>query len=273
MKFSKYHGTGNDFIIVTEDQVAGRDPNELAAAICRRRYGIGADGLIVVRPGTHYPWRMQIINADGSEAEMCGNGLRCMVRYLYDRGLVTGSSVTIETAAGAKQAFFTAEDDFYVTVNMGQPSFDADSVPVLSSGGQEFVQQELTVGNMTFSATAVSMGNPHCVIFVDNLENLDWQYYGRLVERLPLFPRKTNVEFVEVLERSAAVVRVWERGVGATLACGTGACAVAAAGVKSGIFDEEVNLTLPGGLLQVEWKREGLYLSGVVERVFSGYYY
>lgn len=272
ISFWKMHGLGNDYVVIDNRGKALNDeelPN-LAVKICKRRFGIGADGLLLVYPSKKADVKMRIFNSDGSEAEMCGNGIRCLAKYCFENGLVRKTSLLVETLAGVKVLDLKVEGDTvkFVRVNMGSPSFKPEEIPV--EWNDTFIDKPIHVGGTTLKATALSMGNPHCVIFVRNVENYPVETVGPLLENHELFPKRTNVEFVQVASRSLLKVRVWERGVGETMACGTGACASVAAAKVLGKIDEAVTVKLPGGELKVECRHGALFMEGPAEKVFEG---
>ena len=271
MKFTKMEGLGNDFI-VTHDIPPGAEEQMVASAVrlCDRRRGIGADGLVLVLPSAVADLRMRIINSDGSEAEMCGNGIRCFARYVALHSLDNSPKLSIETPAGTMVT--ERSGNGLIRVNMRPPILEAPSIPVAVAGGR-LVAYPLMVDSRKFIFTAVSMGNPHAVIYTDDLSDDLVRGWGPRVESHPLFPRKVNVEFATVLSRSAVQMRVWERGCGETAACGTGACAVAVSGILNGFHDSEVTVSLPGGDLLIEWQgdpADPVYMTGPVRAVFSG---
>jgi diaminopimelate epimerase len=272
LDFVKAQGIGNDFIMVDARSAQldlARLP-DLAVRLCNRNYGIGGDGLILIHPSTSADYRMQIINSDGSEAEMCGNGIRCFAAYLRQRESVA-QTVSIETLAGVK----TVEIQEYggsvsFTVNMGAPALDARDIPINGFEGR-VISQTLDVDGTTYRVTCVSMGNPHCVIFTDSVSNVPLAQVGPKIENHPAFPRKTNVEFVQVTSPEEITFRVWERGAGVTLACGTGACAAVVAGVLNDKLARKVKVHLPGGDLVIDWREDGnVYMTGPAEEVFTG---
>ncbi|KUO57949.1 MAG: diaminopimelate epimerase [Gracilibacter sp. BRH_c7a] len=271
MDIIKMHGLGNDFICLDHFLFPpNMDYSEIALKLCHRQLGVGGDGLIAVLPSTKADARMRIFNSDGSEAEMCGNGIRCFAKYVYDVGYVRKDIMEIETLAGVLSIKLEIiENEVHqITVDMGEPYLDPAKIPVLA-GGDMAVQQKLEVGGKKLNFTAVSMGNPHCVIFVNDLDSLRWQNLGPEIEVLPLFPKKTNVEFVKVEGNHELTMKVWERGVGPTLACGTGACASVVAGVLEGRINREVTVHLPGGDLKIEWREDNhVYMSGPATYVF-----
>ena len=275
MNFTKMHGLGNDFIVVDGfKETLPHDLSGMTARLCDRHFGIGADGLIVVLPSDKADFRMRIINSDGSEVEMCGNGIRCFAAYLYEAGLLKQAqdTFTVETLAGIMTPHLVLQDRKVaaVTVDMGEPVLERSAVPMLGPAGQA-INEPLEVLGTTFPITAVSMGNPHCVIFVDNVEAIDLAKYGPALETHPAFPRKTNVHFVQVLNSQELKMRVWERGVGPTLACGTGACATLVAAVSNGKAERQAKVHLPGGTLEIEWAENNhVYMTGSARTVFTG---
>jgi len=273
MKFIKMHGLGNDFVFLDHFSVAAdEDYPKLAKKLCHRQFGIGADGLIVILPSKVADARMRIINSDGTEPEMCGNGIRCFARYVYDQGLVIHNPMRVETLAGVLTIHLTIKEAQVqgVRVDMGEPILRADLIPVLGQG-EPVVGETLEVLGETFLYTAVSMGNPHCVIFVEDFATLDFERLGPAIEKHSLFPRKTNVEFIEVNSPRELTMKVWERGAGPTLACGTGACASAVAAVLNHKTEREVTVHLPGGDLLIEWGLDNhIYMTGPATYVFKG---
>jgi diaminopimelate epimerase len=276
VNFTKMQGLGNDFIVVDGfKEKLPENLTDLANKLCDRHFGIGADGLIVVLPSARADFRMRIINADGSEVEMCGNGIRCFAKYVYEAGLVEPGrdTFTVETLAGIMTPRLLVEGEkvVAVTVDMGEPVLERALIPMLGSGGQA-VSEPLDLLDTTYHITAVSMGNPHCVIFVDNVDQIPLEKYGPALETHPVFPKKTNVHFVQVLNRQELKMRVWERGVGVTLACGTGACASLVAAVLNGKTQRRAKVYLPGGPLEIEWneKNNHVYMTGPAETVFTG---
>ena len=273
MKFTKMHGAGNDYIYVdcfTED--VPRDIARLAVAMSDRHKGIGADGLILIGPSEKADVRMRMFNADGSEAEMCGNGIRCVAKYAYDHGISRKDRLAVETGRGvlALQLETAQGKVSRVRVNMGQPILEGAKIPTTLTGDPP-VRQKLSAAGREFEVTCVSMGNPHCVTFVDDL-NDDWVLrVGPEVERHPAFPRRVNAEFIQLVSPGEFRMRVWERGSGETQACGTGACAAAVAGVLAGLTERRVVAHLPGGDLELEWAPGGeVFLTGPAVEVFSG---
>lgn len=275
IQFVKMHGLGNDFVVV-DCLTHPYDIDKLvqaAPALCDRHFGIGGDGLILALPSETADLRMRIINSDGSEPEMCGNGIRCFAKYAYDRGLTTKTVLVVETLAGpiTPELLLSGDQVRAVRVEMGAPRLERAIIPMLGPAGQ-VVNEPIAVAGETFAVTAVSMGNPHAVIFVDDVDGFPVEHYGALIEPLPIFPRKTNVEFVQALSPTHLKMRVWERGAGITLACGTGACATLVAGVLTGVAERTANVELPGGSLQITWSDadDRVYMTGPAAEVFSG---
>lgn len=273
MKFTKMHGAGNDYVYVNcFEQVELGDVTELAKAISDRHFGVGGDGLVLICPSERADARMVMYNADGSEAEMCGNAVRCVAKFVYDHGIAAKEELTIETGRGvlALQCSVTDGKVDRVRVNMDEPILASSEIPTTLAGDPP-VQVPLEVGGRTLEVTCVSMGNPHAVTFVDEV-NDDWVLnIGPQVEVHEAFPRKINAEFIQVVSRSEIIMRVWERGSGETLACGTGACASVVAGVLAGLLDRNVLVRLTGGDLEIEWAESGeVYMTGPAAEVFSG---
>lgn len=276
MEFTKLHGLGNDYIYInaiTQD-LAKYDLPLLSQALSDRHFGIGGDGIILVLPAKQGDFRMRIFNSDGSEAEMCGNGVRAFAKYVYEHGLSRRKELEIETDAGLIKPVLTVKGGkvISVRVNMGRPRLERAQIPMLGEPQDRPVLEEpLQVNGQRFSVTCVSMGNPHCVIYVDDVESFPLSEVGPRIEHHPSFPRRTNVEFVTVLDREHLQMRVWERGAGETLACGTGACAVCVASVLTGRSDRSVSVTLLGGDLHIEWAdTDEVFLTGTATEAFSG---
>lgn len=273
MKFTKMHGAGNDYVYVDcfAEEVP-RDLARLAIAVSDRHKGIGADGLILICPSEQGDARMRMFNADGSESEMCGNGVRCVAKYVYDHGIARKDRLNIETGRGvlALDLQMARGKVERVRVNMGAPILESARIPTALSGDPP-IRHQLTAAGRTFDVTCVSMGNPHCVTFVERLED-EWVHVvGPEVERHPAFPRRVNAEFIQIVSPREFHMRVWERGSGETQACGTGACASAVAGVLTGLTERRVLAHLPGGDLELEWAENGdVYLTGEAVEVFSG---
>jgi diaminopimelate epimerase len=275
MKFVKMHGTGNDFVLLRV-QGDGQDWSRLAQAMCDRHYGIGADGLILVLPSSQADVRMRMFNPDGSEAEMCGNGLRCVVKHAVEEGLARprDGRISVETAVGVLSAQVFGEKGAVerVRVSMGVPRFAPQEIPVLAEGKPPVKDLSLDIEGERLEVTCVSMGNPHAVHFVERpVAEFPLESIGPKVEHHPLFPQRVNFEVVRVFGRERMEARVWERGTGITLACGSGACAALVAAQIHGLVGERVDITLPGGVLTVEWDGAGeCYLAGPAEVVFVG---
>ena len=271
--FTKWQGCGNDFVLLDCLQEDIQDYAALARKVCDRHYGVGADGILVVLPSDKADFRMRIFNTDGSEAEMCGNGIRCFARYLYDFGLTKKASFTVETGAGILVPEIVLADGQVkgVKVDMGEPHLLGEEIPVVGFDGQKVINQVMTVEDQEYHFTAVSMGNPHCVIFVDDAEHFPIYELGHKFETHELFPRKTNTEFVEVKDRKHVRMRVWERGAAVTLACGTGSCATVVAGILNDKLDREAEVELDGGKLLIHWADNNhVFMTGPAELVFSG---
>jgi diaminopimelate epimerase len=276
MKFTKMHGAGNDYVYVDGFSEHVGDPAELARMVSDRHFGIGGDGLILILPSSQAAVRMRIFNSDGSEAEMCGNGLRCVAKYAYDHGLVKDLCITVETGAGLLPVeMFTAGNGRVdrVRVNMGRPRLTRAEIPMTGPADERVIDRELPVLDRTFRVTCVSMGNPHCVIFVDDVETFPVATFGPAIEHHELFPRRTNVEFVQVLSPTEVRQRTWERGAAETLACGTGASAVTVAGLLTGRTGKRLLNHLTGGDLELSWDGAGeVYMTGPAAEVFTGDY-
>lgn len=274
MEFTKMHGLGNDFVVVYGEQELPSNASERAVKLCNRFFGIGADGLVYILPSTKADFMMRIMNSDGSEAEQCGNAIRCVAKYVYDHGYIDREEITIETiGAGVQQVRLTVQEGQVssVRVDMGEPVLDGLSVPTLIDL-HPVVNHPIEVDGREFRFTAVSMGNPHCVIYVDDAINFDLGVWGPKLEVHPLFPRKINVEFATVNSRGQVDMRVWERGAGPTLACGTGACATLVSSVLNGLTDRSATISLKGGDLFIEWEESDnhVYMTGPAEVVYAG---
>lgn len=268
IEFVKMHGLGNDFILVDCLHQEIDDPKEFAIKYCNRRFGIGADQLLLLYPSEIADFKMRIFNADGSEVEMCGNGIRCFAKYVWDRGLSDKEVLLVETLAGIIKPKRVGE---LIQVDMGKPEFAPSKIPVDVDGERAF-DIRLEVLGWHVRLNCVSMGNPHAVIFLEeDPKNFAVSKYGPLIENHPTFPNRTNVEFAYVINPSEISMRVWERGAGETLACGTGACATAVAAMTKGLTDRKVTVHLLGGDLQIEWAEDGhVYMTGPAEEVFEG---
>ena len=263
-KFEKWQGCGNDFIIINSVQTEKIAAEEKIIKLCDRHFGVGADGVIYVLPSEVADVRMRIFNADGSEAEMCGNGIRCFTKFLLGEN---SGSLDVETGAG----ILTVQNEKnFVTVDMGEPILDAAKIPVISKK-EKVIAEPLEIDGETFKITCVSMGNPHCVIFVDDLSKINLEQLGKKFEHNKIFPRRTNTEFVKVLSRTELRMRVWERGSGITLACGTGTCATVVAANLNGLAEKTATVHLDGGDLKIDWRADNhIYMTGAAEKVFDG---
>ncbi len=279
LPFSKYHGLGNDFILMdNRHQSSPVLTSAQAIELCDRNFGIGADGVIFALPGAHgADYTMRIFNSDGSEPEMCGNGIRCLAKYLEDLSIATNHplqaphSYTIHTLAGPIVS--TLQLNGQITVDMGKPHLLAKDIPTtLTTDNDRVIDQSLTVAGQVYQVTCVSMGNPHCITFVENTDTLPLAQIGPLFEHHGVFPQRTNTEFIQVVRPDYLKMQVWERGAGATLACGTGACASLVAAVLNGKCDRKATVELPGGPLQIEWSTADnhVYMTGPAVLVFSG---
>ncbi|MCR5176347.1 MAG: diaminopimelate epimerase [Anaerovibrio sp.] len=271
--FTKMQGTGNDFILIDCLKESASDYFPAAVKLCDRHYGIGADGILLVLPSKKADFCMRIINADGSEAEMCGNGIRCFARYVYESGLTDREEFTVETGAGilTPKIILNGDTVDMIQVDMGEPILEGDQIPVTGYGSQRIINEAITVKDKTFKMTCVSMGNPHCVVFVDDAEAFPINEYGPLFEVHESFPKKTNTEFAEIKDSSHIRMRVWERGAAITLACGTGSCATLTAAVLNGLTGRKAEIQLDGGKLTVEWADNNhLFMTGPAKNVFTG---
>ena len=273
MRFTKMQGLGNDYIYVNCLEETVPDPVETARKISDRHFGVGSDGLVLILPDEEADFRMRMFNSDGSESEMCGNAARCVGKYIHDRGLCDKEEIRLMTGAGIKNLKLTVRDGRTesVRVDMGEPILEAERIPTTLTG-LKVVNTPLEVLGVTYGVTCVSMGNPHAVIFVEDADQFDVHTVGPVIENYPLFPRKTNVEFVTVKDRENLRMRVWERGAGETMACGTGACATLVATVLNGLCERKAILQLNGGPLTVEWDPETnhVFQEGPAEFVFDG---
>lgn len=273
MKFTKMQGLGNDYVYVNGFEERIENPSEMAVKVSNRNFGVGSDGLILINPSEKADFEMEMYNADGSRGEMCGNGIRCVAKYVYDYGLTDKTHISVETLGGIKYLDLTVEDGkvVLVRVDMGSPILTPAQIPVIADEA-EAVAVPILVDETEYQMTCVSMGNPHAVIFMDDIEHLEIEKIGPKFEHHERFPNRVNTEFVKVLDRQTASMRVWERGSGETLACGTGACAVAVACILGGYTENKVTVKLLGGDLLIEWDREQnkIYMTGPAEVVFDG---
>ncbi len=275
MQITKMHGLGNDFVMYSPKKEKDRDYPVLAKAICARRTSVGADGLIVVLPSDTCDARMRIINADGSEAEMCGNGIRCFAKYVYEKGIVKKTEMTVETLAGVIRPRLVLEQDAVaaVVVDMGKPIFEPTQIPTKLSK-DEVLNATVTADGKSFDIACLNSGVPHTMVFVDKINVEDVFRYGPIIERHDLFPKNTNVNFVEVVDKKTIIVSTWERGAGKTMACGTGCCAAVVACVRRGLTERKVTVKLEAGDLVIEYlDDETMMMTGPAETVFEGIYF
>ena len=296
MKFTKMEGLGNDYVYVNCFRENVENPSELAKKISDRHFGIGSDGLILIKPSETADFTMEMYNADGSQSEMCGNGIRCVGKYVYDYGLTDKTSITVETLAGIKHLDFKIADGRVklVTVNMGEPILAPQEVPVnvdeimknctaVNEFPEKIIESDIMEAGMIrdcpvriagrkWNITCVSMGNPHCVTFINDTDSFPLEEIGPQFETNPIFPNRVNAEFVQIVNRKYAKMRVWERGSGETLACGTGTCASVVAAILNGLTEDEVTVKLLGGELIIKWDRESnkVYMTGPARVVFDG---
>ncbi|MGL4855143.1 MAG: diaminopimelate epimerase [Lentisphaeria bacterium] len=272
MHFTKYHGLGNDFIFIDTKDVNKYDFSQISAQLCDRHFGIGADGVVTLKHISGIDFKMRIYNSDGTECEMCGNATRCAAKYIHTNQLAEGSSYNLHTLAGIIRP--TLNSDNTVTVNMGEPILHLPAIPVTYENSDSNVNLKIALkSGEKFQITAVSMGNPHAVIFVDDINQVPLTSWGPEIETNAIFPRKTNVEFVQVLNPHEVRMRVWERGCGVTMACGTGSCATAVAAVLNHLTDRKIKVILDGGILTINWAEDNnVYMTGSATEVFSGQY-
>lgn len=273
MKFTKMHGLGNDYVYVNCFEEKIDNPPAVARFVSDRHFGIGSDGLIMINPSKTADFEMEMYNADGSRGEMCGNGIRCVAKYVYDYGLTDKTQISVETLGGIKYLDLTVEDGkvSLVKVDMGKPELEADLIPIISER-EQVIDEPIEVDGKEYHMTGVSMGNPHAVIYVDDVKGLDLEKIGPKFENHERFPKRINTEFVHCIDRQTVEMRVWERGSGETLACGTGACGVAVSSILNNLTDTQVTVKLLGGDLQIEWDREKdrVFMTGPATVVFDG---
>lgn len=279
MKFTKMHGAGNDYVYINGFETTVENPEELAILVSDRHKGIGSDGLVLILPSDKADVRMRMFNSDGSEAEMCGNAIRCVGKFAYENKLVSSTHIFVETLAGNKELELFLKNDKVdtVTVDMGTPYWNVEDIPVklptASSDGM-CLNYPLEIDGKVYTLSCVSVGNPHAIIFLDDVENLEIEKIGPKIECHPLFPRKINVEFVQLLSRDSVRMRVWERGAGETEACGTGACATALICAKLGHTERKVEVVLNGGSLEIDWREnDHIFMTGEARLVFEGEFY
>ena len=267
------HGLGNDYVYVNCFEEKIDNPPAVARFVSGRHFGIGSDGLIMINPSKTADFEMEMYNADGSRGEMCGNGIRCVAKYVYDYGLTDKTQISVETLGGIKYLDLTVEDGkvSLVKVDMGKPKLEADLIPIISER-EQVIDEPIEVDGKEYHMTGVSMGNPHAVIYVDDVKGLDLEKIGPKFENHERFPKRINTEFVHCIDRQTVEMRVWERGSGETLACGTGACAVAVSSILNNLTDTQVTVKLLGGDLQIEWDREKdrVFMTGPATVVFDG---
>lgn len=273
MKFTKMQGLGNDYVYVNCFKETIENPPEMAKKVSNRNFGIGSDGLIMINPSDVADFEMEMYNADGSRSEMCGNGIRCVGKYVYDYGLTEKEHISVETLARIKYLDLTVEDGKVklVKVDMGSPELVPENIPIVADGNR-VIDEPINVNGTEYRMTGVSMGNPHAVVYVEDVKGLDIETIGPAFENHERFPNRVNTEFVKVLDRNTVEMRVWERGSGETMACGTGACAVAVACILNGFTEDKVTVKLLGGDLQIEWDKEAdkIYMTGPAEVSFDG---
>jgi len=271
MKITKMHGLGNDFVILDGRETDGADYPALAQKLCARRLNVGADGLAVIENSRRADIRMRIFNADGSEAEMCGNASRCFAKYVYDRGIMPGKDITVETLAGIIRPELIIEDGVVrqVCVDMGKPSFDRADIPM--TGGGDGLSEKIKIDGQEIEISSVLMGVPHTIVLCEDVDTVDFDRLGPAIETHPVFPKKTNVNFVSIVDKQTIRVRTWERGAGPTLACGTGSCASVVVLFTKGLANNKVKVLLKAGSLKIEYRPDGrVFMTGPAEYVFEG---
>ena len=277
MKFTKMHGAGNDYVYINgfTEKIAQEDKPEWVRKISDRHFGIGSDGAIFINPSDVADFEMEMYNADGTRSEMCGNGIRCVGKFVYDKGLTRKEQISVVSAGKVKYLDLTIENGkaVQIKVNMGEPILKSDLVPVVSDS-EEVIDELIYISEVdeSYKMTCVSMGNPHAVVFMDDVENLQIEKIGPYFENHCRFPNRTNTEFVKVIDRKNVQMRVWERGTGETLACGTGCCATAVACILNGFTEDEITVHVLGGKIKIFWDRESnlVYMTGPAETVFEG---
>ena len=273
MKFTKMHGIGNDYVYVNCFKETVENPSEVAVKVSDRHFGIGSDGLILIKPSEVADGKMEMYNADGSQGAMCGNGIRCVAKYMYDYGITDKTSISVETKSGIKYLDLTLKDGKVdtVKVNMGTPILQAAEIPVRFEK-EQVINEPVLVDGAKWRITCVSMGNPHAITYIDDVKGLEIEKIGPKFENHEMFPDRVNTEFVHVIDRKTVEMRVWERGSGETLACGTGACAVAVSSILNGLTEDEVTVKLLGGDLKIFWdqKENTVYMTGSATTVFDG---
>ncbi|MDE6663751.1 MAG: diaminopimelate epimerase [Lachnospiraceae bacterium] len=279
MKFTKMQGCGNDYIYINGAtvKIAQEDKPDLVRKISDRHFGVGGDGAIFINPSDEADFEMEMYNADGSRAEMCGNGIRCVAKYVYDKGMTDKTDISVISCGKIKYLKLFIKDGKVdtVRVNMGAPELKPENIPVIANTGKDnLISEPITVRGKEYKMTCVSMGNPHAVVFMDDVENLEIEQIGPYFENHECFPNRTNTEFVQIIDRKNVCMRVWERGTGETLACGTGCCATVVASILNNLTDEAVTVKLLGGELEIEWDRENnlVYMTGPAVTAFEGEY-
>jgi diaminopimelate epimerase len=273
-KFTKMHGAGNDYIYVNCFEEKVEDINATAKLVSDRHFGIGSDGLVLICPSDKADFRMDMYNSDGTQAEMCGNATRCVGKYVHDKGLTDKTTITLETLAGIKILKLNLDENGEVDtvcVNMGSPELCPKNIPI-NSELDRFIQEPITVDGKEYKVTGVSMGNPHAITYIDDVDTLEIEKIGPKFENHEMFPKRINTEFAQIVDRGTIKMRVWERGAGETLACGTGACATMVAANLSDLVDDSVDLVLIGGTLNIRWDKEenNIYMTGPARFVFDG---
>ncbi len=273
LTFTKMHGCGNDYVYFNCFEQTIDNPHELSKKLSDRRFGVGGDGIILICPSDVADAKMRMFNLDGSEGKMCGNGIRCVGKYLYDNNLARKNRISVETLSGIKTLEVLDKDGKaeLLTVNMGPAEFESSKIPA-KMDAPTIINREATFGEKKYKITCVSMGNPHCVVFCEDINSLNLEKIGPEFENSELFPEKVNTEFVEIIDEKNLSMRVWERGSGETLACGTGACAVVAAAVANGICkkNDDITVKLRGGILKIKYTDSAVYMTGSAEKVFEG---
>ncbi len=274
MKFTKMQGCGNDYVYVDGSREKASDKAELAIRVSDRHFGIGSDGLIFINPSEIADFEMEMYNADGSRGRMCGNGIRCVAKYVYDHKLTDKNPLTVESFGSVKTLWLTVNNGLVerVRVNMGEPILEAEQIPVNTGESGRVIGKKISADGREYQMTCVSMGNPHAVVYVDDVSAVEIEKTGPCFEKNEIFPESVNTEFVQIVDRNRLKMRVWERGSGETLACGTGACATVVASVLNGLVDRKVKVELLGGELEIEWNEEDncVYMTGPAVEVFSG---
>lgn len=274
IKFHKMHGIGNDYIFIDCFESEIENPESLAIKLSDRHFGVGSDGVILIKPSNKADCFMDMYNADGSRGKMCGNGIRCVAKYLYKKNIIEGPNLTIDTLSGVKKLTLNICDEKLVdiTVDMGIPKLIPADIPILTETDNPVIDFQVTIGSNTNSITCVSMGNPHSVIFVEDVNEAPVEEFGTALENYHIFPEKTNVEFIQIIDEENIKMRVWERGSGETLACGTGACAAVVACFLNKLTGRRVNVSLPGGKLKIFWdeKTDIVYMTGTATYVYEG---